>query len=47
MPPTFKQMTNVPLALALLGFSGCANHAVPVGQAHAEERLPTSDEVTA
>jgi len=47
MPPTFERMTSRPLVLALLWLSGCANHAVPVGQDHAEERLPTSDEVTA
>ncbi|MGL3820011.1 hypothetical protein [Sphingopyxis sp. R3-92] len=35
------------MALALLCFSGCANHAISVEQARAEERLPTSDEVAA
>ena len=35
------------MVLALLCCSGCANHAISVEQARAEERLPTSDEVAA
>jgi len=35
------------MALALLCFAGCADHAISLEQARAEERLPTSDEVTA
>src|SRR5688572_19397172 len=47
MPATFKRMKIVATALALLCFSGCADHAISVEQARAEDRLPTSDEVTA
>lgn len=47
MPATFKRMKSVPMALALLCFSLCANDAISVEQARAEVWLPTSDEVTA
>ena len=44
---TFKRMKSVATIFALLCFSGCANQAISVEQARAEERLPSSDEVAA